>query len=365
MRFAHHPGHEQEPVGATRTGRTSMPVSHRQPVGLDRLLAAGNRAVTQVLRAAPAAAPAPAPVAAPAPAAVLSAQELTERIARCIGIWETNRGQDNPAPRESKLDTAAGTRASMATIEQATMPYAISALKRNKALRESAAPPLTMAELNAAEARVIAVVTLLNAVATAGASGQEPAEFIAAQVETIEATGLSADDVETMFTAAALRGTLDAARADMAAAGEAARATAAAEHKTKKQQKAAAEQAQKDSLEASIEAIPAEDRAGLGKSSLRTYIKKPTTWGENRAGWQRKAVEAMPGEVGARIKAVSESEGGTALAIPVVRSRVDAHRAAHPTASDEDVVKAVAAKNNPGEKAYGQHVLETYQRLYP
>jgi hypothetical protein len=41
----------------------------------------------------------------------------------------------------------------MATIEQATMPYAITALKKHKSLRDKATPPLTMAELNNAEAR--------------------------------------------------------------------------------------------------------------------------------------------------------------------------------------------------------------------
>ena len=38
--------------------------------------------------------------------------------------------KEQPAPRESALDTVAGVHASMATIEQATMPYAITALKQ-------------------------------------------------------------------------------------------------------------------------------------------------------------------------------------------------------------------------------------------
>jgi hypothetical protein len=64
-----------------------------------------------------------------------SATELTSRIARCIGIRETNRGKNDPAPKESSLDTVSGVRASMATIEQATMPYAIDAIRTHTKLR--------------------------------------------------------------------------------------------------------------------------------------------------------------------------------------------------------------------------------------
>jgi hypothetical protein len=101
-----------------------------------------------------------------------SADELTARLARCIGIWETNRGKDNPDPKESSLDTVAGVHASMATIEQATMPYAITALKKHKSLRDKATPPLTMAELNNAEARCNAVSTLLKSVTKSSKKGE-------------------------------------------------------------------------------------------------------------------------------------------------------------------------------------------------
>ena len=57
----------------------------------------------------------------------VSPSDLITRIARCIGIYETNRGGDEPAPKESALDTVSGVHASMATIEQATMPYAVDA----------------------------------------------------------------------------------------------------------------------------------------------------------------------------------------------------------------------------------------------
>lgn len=295
----------------------------------------------------------------------VSADELTSRIARCIGIWETNRGKDDPAPRESALDTVAGVHASMATIEQATMPYAITALKTHSELRDKASPPLTMKELNDAEARCTAVVTLLASVASASAQAQKPDDFIKANAAAILATGLSDSDVKTMFGAVTLKSTLDTAHTDVEAAGTTAKAEAAKEKKTPKEQATKSKNAKDKAMKDAIGAIPAADRLGLGESSLKAYINKPKNWGENRAGWQRKAVAAMPGSVGTRIEAVAVSESGTALAIPTIKSRVDTELAKKPVPSTEEIVKVVAQKNNPNETGYGKHVWETYERLYP
>jgi hypothetical protein len=279
-----------------------------------------------------------------APIATLpTSDELTTRIARCIGIWETNRGKDDPAPKESALDTVAGVHASMATIEQATMPYAITALKGNKGLRDKATPPLTMAELTAAEARCNGVVALLSAVKDAAAKGVEPNAFIQNNADKITASGLTNEDVHTMFSAVELRETLDQVHTAATAAGK------------KKGPKV---------VQDGIAAIPEADRLGLGAGSLKAYINKPKNWGENRAGWQRKAVNLMPNDVGARIESVAESSNGTALAIPVIRARVDAELAKKPVPSLENIVKTVAQKNNPGEDNYGLNVWKTYDRLY-
>lgn len=292
-----------------------------------------------------------------------SAEELTSRLARCIGIWETNRGRDNPAPRESTLETVAGVHASMATIEQATMPYAITVLRRHRALRGRARPPLTLTELDAANARVSAVATLLKAVTAASIHGTAPDDFIAGNRPAITATGLNDDDVRTMFRAETLEGTLRQARAAVDAAGRAAVDRAAAERRTSREQATAAQAARHASLAASLSAIP--DRLGLDEGSLRAYVNKPKNWGEHRAGWQRRAVAAMPHDIGQRIEAVAVSDNGTALAIPTIRSRVDAELNSVPQPSTEDIVRTVAQQNNPHEADYGRHVWQTYLRLYP
>ena len=306
----------------------------------------GNSAVNQMLsvqRATADPATATAPAAAPA-AALPSADELTTRLARCIGIWETNRGKDDPAPKESSLDTVAGVHASMATIEQATMPYAITALKNHPALRAKATPPLTVEELNTADARCAAVPTLLSAVAAAAAAGTTPDDYIKDNSAAITATGLSNEDVKTMFSAVTLKSTIDAARAKVDA------------EKT--------DAAKKTKLDTETAAIPETDRLGLGAGSIKAYIRTEKNWGENRAAWQRKAVAAMSGDVGTRIEQVALSDKGTALATPVIKSRVDAQLAKNPAPSEEDIVKTVAQQNNPGETNYGTHVWDTYHRLY-
>jgi Peptidase M15 len=306
----------------------------------------------------------PKPAEVPARPEQLTAEELTARIARCIGIWETNRGKDNPAPKESSLDTVSGIHASMATIEQATMPYAITALRNNKALRDRANPPLTVKELTAADARAAAVPSLLSTVAAAWAQGRAPDDFIAANHALITATGLSDDDVRTMFRAEGLKNTLAKAHSDIEAAERAAREKAAVQNRTEKEQAAAARSARQSTLKAAIDAIAAADRLGLGEGSLRAYINTAANWGENRAAWQRKAVDNMPDNVGGRIETVAVSDHGTALAIPTIRSRVDAELAKVPVPSTEDIVRAVAQKNNPHEPDYGLHVWQTYRRLY-
>ncbi|HMH51645.1 MAG TPA: hypothetical protein VK548_15515, partial [Candidatus Acidoferrum sp.] len=305
------------------------------------------------------------PSATPTTAAELpSVDELTTRIARCIGIWETNRGKDNPAPRESSLDTVAGVHASMATIEQATMPYAITALKQHKALRDQASPPLTLKELDAAQERCKAVVTLLTSVTSASTKGTTSDDFIKDNTAAILAAGLSNDDVKTMFSAVTLKSTLDKARTDAEATGKAAKDEAEKAKKTKKEQTAAEKAAKQKAVKDAIDAIPAAERLGLGEGSLTAYTNTPKNWGENRAGWQRKAVSSMPDKIGSRIEAVAASANGAALAVPVIKTRVNAELAKKPVPSLQEIVKVVAQQNNPGETSYGTHVWETYDRLY-
>jgi hypothetical protein len=353
--------HADQVAHAVVEGRAAAPMldAYRPAHGLGQT----RGPVLQRQTAPPAAAPGGA--AAATTTALPSADDLTTRLARCIGIWETNRGQNDPAPKESALDTVAGVHASMATIEQATTPYAITALKAHSELRARATPPLTVKELNDAEARAAAVNTLLKSVATASAASQKPDDFIKDNTDAITASGLSNADVKTMFGAVTLKSTIDTAHTTAEEAGKTAKQEAAKEKKSEKEQTKAGQAAKQKSVTDSIAAISAPDRLGLGDASLKAYINKPANWGENRAGWQRKAVSTMPNNVGTRIAAVAILDSGTALATPVIKSRVSTELAKTPAPTEEEIVKTVAQQNNPGEKDYGLHVWQTYQRLYP
>jgi hypothetical protein len=272
------------------------------------------------------------------PSTLPSAAELTRRVARCVGIYETNRGGNDPRPRESALDTVAGVHASMATIEQATAPYAVDALARFKALRDAATPPLAPADLAAANDRCKGVVSLIGAVTKASNAGEAPNAFVARSGNMIAKAGLAAGDVATMFLAVALKGEVDALRGQVA------------QHQL--------------SLDQAAASVKPSERLGLGLPSLKAYIRKAANWGEHRAGWQRKSVRAMPGNVGGRIEAVAVSSQGCALAIPVIGALVDKELARDPSRGAQDIVKAVATANNPGEAGYGDNVAAIYTRLF-
>jgi hypothetical protein len=267
-----------------------------------------------------------------------SAEVLAERIAQAIGVWETNREGDAPNPRESELGNVVGVPGNMATLEQATMQYALDAFSRYASLRNRANPPLTRAEIAAALERVRAVERLLGAVDAAVRAGTVPDDFIEAERALIDATGLGDDHVRTMFAAVGLRARVREGHARV--------------------------QSRQSTLREEARAIPEEDRLGIGVGSLTSYIRTPKNWGENRAAWQRLAVQLMPDDVARRIEEVSEAGGGTALAVRVVRRRVDAALRRTPAPSEEDVVRSVGTLNNPGEEGYGDNIWATYRRLF-
>lgn len=275
----------------------------------------------------------------PSRAVLPSEKVLVDRLTRCIGIWETNRHGDIPLPRESELDTVADVHASMATIEQATMPYAIEALAKLPNLWSVARPPLTGEELKAARSCVAAVKSLLLSVDAEMKKGVRIEAFLASHRSAIAETFLADDDVRRMYDAALLRNQLVELHDQI--------------------------EKKKTTLEKAVRSIKSEDALGLGAGSLKSYIRTPQKWGENRAGWQRKAVGKMPAALGERIESAATSDHGTALAVPVIQGRVREYVRVHPTAGIEDVIVNVAQENNPEEANYGRNVLKTYERLYP
>jgi len=303
--------------------------------------------------------------AAPAAAALPSAEELTRRIVQAIGVWETNRGGAVPRPRESELQTVAGIPASMATTEQATMPYLVGNLRQHAELRDLATPPLTPQEIEAAQQRINSVDALLDSVGAGTRAGTAPEAFIQANSAQIIAAGMTEDNVRTMFGAVALHATVAAAHAPAATAAEQAVAAARAANPNIPPQEIEAirRRTTREAAAPQAAAIPENQRLGISASSLTTYIASPGTWGENRAAWRRLAVQRMPNGVGQRIESVGLAQHGTAVATTVIRRWVDDQLARTPPLTEEHLVVTVATRNNPGEPNYGANVWRTYQRL--
>ena len=279
--------------------------------------------------------------------AMPSAEELTRRLVQAIGVWETNRGGTAPRPRESELQTVAGVRASMATVEQATMPYLVTALGQHSELRALATPPLTADEVTAAQTRINAVDALLRSVGASARAGTTADDFIQANAAQITAAGLSNDNVRTMFRAVALQATVTEA------------------HERVEHQRPPPGESRPRTAAQEAAAIPEAQRLGISERSLTRYVADTRIWGENRAAWERLAVQQMPNNVGARIESVALANQGTALAAVVVRDRVNAQLARTPPPTEEQLVRAVATQNNPHEAGYGANIWATYQRLFP
>ena len=206
----------------------------------------------------------------------------------------------------------------MATVEQATMPYALDAL-RNASLRKLAQPELTRRRSTTrspARPRSRRCSTRSRRPPT---RARPPTTSSRPSRRTITPTGLSDATSRRCSAPSSSR-----RRSTPSTASSAAR--------TRRPPSRPPERS------------PRRTGSGSAPGSLTSYIRDPKKWGENRAAWQRKAVQAMPGDVGARINTVSTSSGGTALAGPVIRARVDAELAKKPKPTEEQLVTTVGAR---------------------
>jgi hypothetical protein len=352
-------------AAARAGGVPAFPVVARQAAG-------AGRATQAPPTSAP---PAQAPPAQAPPAQTPQAREdeLVERVARAIGVYETNRGGDAPVARESSLETVAGVRASVRSVGQQIVSRAVEALLAHPQLRELATPPLTRAELLRARETIGAVTRLLRAVEAAAARGQEADDVARDHADLLDRTGLDAGHVATMLSAVGLRARLRAASEEIPRTLEEEtpairEALVAAEPRLsgarlERRVRAEVERRRKALIAEHAAAVPRAQRLGLGLGSLRAYIRNPRNWGENAAAWQRLAVERMPDGVGTRIVQAAEHDGGLPMTAEDVRAQVR-RELAREGVTDEDVLLSVARRHNR-DPAYPAGVLAEYRRLYP
>ena len=243
----------------------------------------------------------------PAPAAAAptlpTADMLTSRISNCVGIWETNRGGDAPnADRVLARHRRGGQGEHGHGRAGDDALRARRAAQRNASLRKLASPELTMKEID-------------DAIARSPRSRRCSTRSRPPPTRAPAPTTSSRPSRARSRRAGSPTPTCARCSAASSSRRRSTRSTATSAARTRRPPSRP----------------PGRSRRPTGSGSAparsASYITDPKKWGENRAAWQRLAVDNMPGDVGTRINSVATSSGGTALAGPVIRARVDAELA--------------------------------------
>jgi hypothetical protein len=288
--------------------------------------------------------------------------EIGANLIDAIGVVETNPNGLIPIPRESDLQTVVGIPASLATVHQTIVANALTAFRNSEALRNNVdqnrafqAIRLSRKEIRTADDRVDALERLLSTVdkSTPALTAEQVNQFIAAHSKLTVAAGVSFDNVRTMFAAASLKRTIDAAHA-----------------RVKSKLRTPAERA---ALDAEVALIPPANRVGLTEGTLRNYIRTPGNWGETAAAWARLAVRNLPNNLGKRIEAFETANDGYSIAsVNITKWLNETYVAAGCTQpgaqcgsrlTERDVVLRVADRQNDGS-GYKEKLLAVYCRLY-
>jgi hypothetical protein len=333
----------------------------------------GSRAAVQRQPAPAAAGPAPAgPGAAPpAPVARTPAQldALKEDTVQAIAEKETHR-----RAIESSMQTSAGVRASYASELQATTGWTITALLQLDDTR-LATFNLTRAELRSAQARAAAAGQVWTAVmATPAAMDAATWSAVPANATLLGRSGLTAADMTNMFLFRDLRTAVNAAipadvntRAaqilalplsdvwQLATPNERTRVGApqVAAMNNARRARLAPAIARRETIATLAASAPA-TALGIGAPTISAYRPAGggSNFGEDSAAWQRVAAGREPpggtGTVGQRIESAATQDSGLALGRARIGQIIDAFLAAHPSATDEEVVRDAARHHNPG-----------------
>ena len=328
----------------------------------------GPGAAVQRQQAPAGAGPAPAgPGAAPAARTPAQLDALKEDTVQAIAEKETHR-----RAIESSMQTSAGVRASYASELQATTGWTITALLQLDDAR-LATFNLTRAELRSAQARAAAAAQVWTAVMATPAA-TDAATWSTANATLLGRSGLTAADMTNMFLFRDLRTAVNAAipadvntRAaqilalplpdvwQLATPAERTRVGApqVAAMNNARRARLAPVIARRETIATLAASAPA-TALGIGAATISAYRPAAggSNFGEDSAAWQRVAAGREPpggtGTVGQRIQDAATQDSGLALGRARIGQIIDAFLAAHPSATDEEVVRDSARHHNPG-----------------
>lgn len=276
---------------------------------------------------------------------------LTDRITRALVQAETPRGVS-----ESDMRTSAGVKASYASRFQATAEWSIDALKNTDPQVRQREFNLTRQEVLSAEERVIKVRELWVAVHRVPAN-TTVATFLsnAEHRALLSQSGLNQNDLHRMLRFRTLRLEM---QADLNQAVQA----------LKPPRSAAKLLEARRSVASRFERSPIAIELGLNASSLTGYLGN--NWSEDRAGWQRLALERIPAAqprqptIGARVRAAATANEGWKLGRYEIERRIRNYIRSHARASDEQVCLEMARQHNSrAGQEYRNRVLGHFRRL--
>ena len=298
---------------------------------------------------------------------------LTEKVLTAVTMTETKG-----VAVESRLKTSAGVKASYKSKVQATAPWSVDHLKRHSSLQTQFG--VTKKQLRAGEARMIHAKTVWKSVMKSGQANA--ADFVKANADGLKKAGFDEADIQKMMKFRDFKNSVAApeaaAKRVVAAMDADALWSQATPDEQKKYGSAEALKSAGANVKALRGAVLARKKktivndlglaAGLDTVSTNTYAKraraKRPIWGEDRAAWQRVALEKDK-KVGDAVRKATEHDGGMTMGRAVIGKHVTAYQKANPKATAEQVVRYVATKHNKwAGKPYADKTWRYYQNLY-
>ncbi len=301
-------------------------------------------------------------------------EKMTEKVLGAVTMTETNG-----KAVESRLDTSAGVKASYKSKVQATAIWSVDHIGRHPSIMKQFG--LTQKDMQAGTKRLKAARRVYDTIMRSGV--QKPADFAEKQKKKMEIAGLTQADVKKMM---AMRDFKYAVRNPSTASVRHAASLspeqlwAHASEAEKKRYKSAAELAKAPGsmkrLRSSVAArlkktihVTLGHQAGLDDVSLNTYRKRALAgrpiWGEDRAAWERVALNRGGDGVGQKVQQATEHDGGMTLGRAVIGQHVARLLKSNPKATPRQLITYVASKHNPwAGSPYIDKTWAHYKKLY-
>lgn len=365
--------------------------------------AVGNRALTRLLgadrvrRGARTLSRDPTPTGTQTQSAAVDAAQKREALIE-DAIQAVVQNETGGTPVESYLHTSAGVAASYANATQMIGAAVVGALKALSTADRAKITTLTKNELDTANLVMYKAGQVWDAIVPSSSTITDQADAKQKLGKLLDESRLYEDaDLDAMFTFRAYKNAIKGIDADIAMRtgdlgrlGESDLLTHARAGERPKEgatltpgaKAALIDAAARREAFAAVDTMAEATTLGMGHGDTAAYYhavnrNKQTVgavdrFGEDRAAWQRKAVERPPkggadDTLGSRLKAAAEAGGGFELSRRTLHTKLSAFLDANPDAGDADVATEAAlqnfgyaAKDSESAQRYAKHIVELF-----